>query len=93
MTYIHAPGNNIGITSSGVSEGLTIGYVIKCASNPIPGLSLLFLHHPCMLLFGIHWIFICLSRFLLCYAQCCHGNGSGVRHVPFAMLAIVPEVV
>ena len=19
--------------------------------------------------------------FLMCYAQCCHGNGSGVRHV------------
>ena len=25
--------------------------------------------------------FICLSRYLLCYAQCCHGDGSGVRHV------------
>ena len=30
---------------------------MKYASNPIPGLSLLFLHHPYMLLFGIHWIF------------------------------------
>ena len=30
---------------------------MKCASNPIPGLSLLFLHHPHMLLFVIHWIF------------------------------------
>ena len=30
---------------------------MKCASNPIPGLSLLFLHHPYMLLFRIHCIF------------------------------------
>ena len=30
---------------------------MKCASNPIPGLSLLFLHHPYMLLLGIQWIF------------------------------------
>ena len=29
----------------------------KCASNPIPGLSLLFLHHPYMLHSGIHWNF------------------------------------
>ena len=45
--------------------------------------SLLFLHHPYMLLFGIHWIFHLLvsPSFLMCYAQCCHGDGSGVRHV------------
>ena len=42
----------------GVSDGLTIGYFMKCASNPIPGLSLLFLHHPYMLIFGL---LICLS--------------------------------
>ena len=36
-----------------------------------------------MLLIGIHWIFHSLVSlsFLMCYAQCCHGNGSGVRHV------------
>ena len=34
-----------------------------------------------MLLPGIHWIFHLLVSlsFLMCYAQCCHGNGSGVR--------------
>ena len=30
--------------------------------------------------FGIHWIFVSPS-FLMCYAQCCHGDGRGVRHV------------
>ena len=45
-----------------------------------------------MLLFGIHWIFHLLS-FVMCYAQCCHGDGSGVRHVhikaswPFSLLS------
>ena len=48
---------------------------MKCASNPIPGLSL---HHPYM-----HPLNACLALFLTCYAyaQCCHGDGSGVRHV------------
>ena len=50
---------------------------MKCA---IPGLSLLFLHHPYI---EIHWIFhlLFLPSFLMCYAQCYHGDGSGERHV------------
>ena len=48
-----------------------------------------------MLLFRIHWIFHLLVSllFLMCYAQCCHGNGSGVKTCayevswPFALLS------
>ena len=34
-----------------------------------------------MLLFRIHWIVHLLVSLLLlmCYAQCCHGDGSGVK--------------
>ena len=47
---------------------------MKFASNPIPGLSLL----PSPFL---DFSFACLASFLMCYAQCCHGDGSCVRHV------------
>ena len=30
-----------------------------------------------MLLFNL----LVLPSFLMCYAQCCHGDGSGVKHV------------
>ena len=47
---------------------------MKCASNPIPGLSLL------RSLYAPFWNPLDFSL-LMCYVQCCHGDGSGVRHV------------
>ena len=49
-------------------EGLTISYVMKCA--PMPSL-----YAPSWN--SLDFSFACLAFF----AQCCHGNGSGVRHV------------
>ena len=66
-------GNNI---SSGceerVSEGLTIGLVMKCASNPIPGLS----PYNCAPFWNPLDFLL-----LVCYAQCCHGDGVGHVHM------------
>ena len=63
---------------------------MKCAS-----LACVFSFYPS--LYAPFWnpldfSFACLA-FFLCYAQCCHGDGSGVRHVhyevpwPFAVLS------
>ena len=41
---------------------------------PIPSLACLFSFYTIPNL-------LVLPSFLMCYAQCCHGDGSGVRHV------------
>ena len=61
-----------------------------CSVTSTEGLSVPFLHHRSMLSTGF---VICLSRFFfMCYAQCCHGHGSGLRHVHISIMAICSTI-